>query len=76
MGNCISKINKDHFFAFEEEMKNKTSFEKGRLRRGLNMITGGTYMKLYSIKRYSKTLAPLQTGVWWRGLSLGVSITT
>ena len=75
MGNCISKINKDHFFAFEEEMKNKTSFEKGRLRRGLNMITGGTYMKLYSIKRYSKMLAPLQTGVWWRGLSLGVSIT-
>ena len=22
MGNCISKINKDHFFAFQEEMKN------------------------------------------------------
>ena len=25
-------------------------------------------MKLYSIKKYSKTLAPLQTGAWWRHL--------
>ena len=60
MGNCISKILKDHFFAFEEGMKNKTSFEKGRVRRGLDMvtITSRTYMKLYSIKKYSKTLAP------------------
>ena len=58
MGNCISKILKDHFFAFEKGMKNKTSFEKGRVRRGLDMVTSRTYIKLYSIKKYSKTLAP------------------
>ena len=58
MGNCISKILKDHFFAFEKGMKNKTSFEKGRVRRGLDMVTSRTYIKLYSTKKYSKTLAP------------------
>ena len=68
MGNCISKTFKGLFFAFEEGMKSKTSFEKGRVRRGLDMVTGGTYMKLYSIKKYSKTFAPLQTGMWWRNL--------
>ena len=68
MGNCISKVFKNHFFAFEEGIKNKTSFGKGRVRRGLEMVTGGTYMKLYSIKKYSKTLAPLQTGMWRRNL--------
>ena len=26
MSNCILKINKDHFFAFEEEMKNDMLF--------------------------------------------------
>ena len=50
MGNCISKANKDQFFAFEEEIKNKTSLEKRRVRRGFDMVAGGTYMKLYSIK--------------------------
>ena len=29
MGNCFSKINKDHFFAFEEKMKNDITFFKG-----------------------------------------------
>ena len=71
MGNCISKMNKDHFFAFEE-MKNFALFFKGNTRFGLDMLTGGTYMKLYSIKKYSKTFAPLLTGVWWRDLRLGV----
>ena len=64
MGNCISKTLKDYFFAFEGEMKTKTFFEKRRVRRGFGMVTGGTYMKLYSIKKYSKILAPLQTGMW------------
>ena len=68
MGNCISKTNKDHFFAFEEEMKNKTSLEKGRIRRSLYRLTGGTHTRIHSIKKYSKTLAPLQTGMWWRNL--------
>ena len=30
MVNCISKINKDHFFAFEEEMKNDIFFSRER----------------------------------------------
>ena len=51
MGNNISRILKDHFLASEEEMKNKTYFEKGRVRRSTDMVTGGTYMKLYSKKK-------------------------
>ena len=64
MGNCISKAGKDHFFALEEEMKNKTFFEKEMARHGLDTVTGGTKMKLYSIRKYSDMLAPLQTGMW------------
>ena len=44
MGNCISRISKDHFLAFEERMKNKALSEKGSVRRGLDMVTGGTYI--------------------------------
>ena len=68
MGNCISKTFKGLFFAFEEGMKSKTSFEKGRVRRGLDMVTSGTYMKLYSVKRYSKTLPPSQAGMLWKSI--------
>ena len=68
MGNFISKISKDHFTVFEEEAKNKTFFQKGRVRSGIDMVTGGTYIKLYYIKKYSNTLAPLQTWMWWRNL--------
>ena len=68
MGNCISKTFKGLFFAFEEGMKRKTSFEKGRVRRGLDMVTSGTYMKLYSVKRYSKTLPPSQAGMLWKSI--------
>ena len=42
MGNCISKAGKDNFFALEEDIKNKTFFEKGMARHGLDMVTGGT----------------------------------
>ena len=49
-------------------MKNKTSLEKGSVRLGLDMVIGGTYIKLYSIKKYSKTLAPLQAGAWWENI--------
>ena len=70
MGNCISKINKDHFFAFEEEIKKMTLFFKGKTRPGLDMVTRGTYKGSHSIKKFSEimTLAPLQTGSWWRNL--------
>ena len=66
MGNCIPRISKDRFFALEEFMKNKTSFEKGRIRPGLDRLTGGTYTKIHSIKGLSKkeAFAPLQTGMW------------
>ena len=54
MGNCISKISKDRLLALEEFMKNKTSFEKGKARPGLEFLTGGTYMRIHSIKGLSK----------------------
>ena len=54
MGNCISKISKDHLLPLEEFMKNKTSFEKGGVRPGLDILTGGTYMRIHSIKGLSK----------------------
>ena len=54
MGNCISKISKDHFLTLEEFIKNKTSFEKGKARPGLNMLTGGTYMRIHSIRGLPK----------------------
>ena len=51
MGNCISKIKKDHFFAIEALMKNEILFSNGIIRFGLDMLTGGTYMRLHSIKK-------------------------
>ena len=70
MGNCISKIRKDYLFALEEFMTNKTSFEKGKARPDLDILTGGTYTRINSINEFSKkeTFAPLQTDVWWRNL--------
>ena len=70
MGSCISKINKDRFFAVEELMKNDILFSGGIIRFGLDMLTGGTYMRLHSIKKIAEkiTFAPFQTGVWWRDL--------
>ena len=70
MGNCISKISKDRLLGLEEFMKNVASFEKGKLRRGLDRLTRETYTRIHSIKGLSKkeTFAPLQTGTWWRHL--------
>ena len=56
MGSCISKISKDRLLALEEFMKNKTSFEKGKVRIGLDMLTGGTYTRIHSIKGLSKKM--------------------
>ena len=64
MGNCISEISKDHLLGLEEFMKDKTSFEKGMVKPGLDRLTGGIYTRIHSMKQYSKTLDPLQTGVW------------
>ena len=41
MGNCISKINKVHFFAFVEEMKNDILFFKGKTSGIIEMCTRG-----------------------------------
>ena len=70
MGNCISKISKDHLLGPEEFMKNKTSFEKGKVRPGPDRHTRGTYTSIHSIKGLSKkeAFASLQTGMWWNGL--------
>ena len=51
MGNCISKMNKYHFFAFEEEMKNDILFIKGKTRCVIEMCTRGKkYTGIHSIK--------------------------
>ena len=71
MGNCISKINKDRFFVYKECMENKTSLGKGKTRHALEMGTrGGRHVGAHSLLRFSEimTLAPLQTGMWWRDL--------
>ena len=68
MGNCISKISKDQLLGLEEFIKNATSFEKGKVRPGLDRLTGRTYTRINSMKKYSKTLDPLQTRAWWRYL--------
>ena len=67
MGNCISKISKDRLLDPKEFMKDKTSFEKGKARPGLDRLTGGTYTKIHSIKGLPKKIT-LQTGVWWGDL--------
>ena len=69
MGNFFSKINKSCRFDLEEFMKNKTSFGKGKARPGLDRLTGGTYMRIHSIiVLLKKTLASLQTRMWWTDL--------
>ena len=69
MGNCISKTNKEYFLAFEKEIKNEILFSKGKTRCVLEMrAKGKKYTGVHPIKKYSKTLAPFQTGMWWRNL--------
>ena len=70
MGNCISKINKDHFFAYEEFIKNDIFFSKGIPKLKLDMFIRGSYTGAYSMKKIPEeiTPTPLQTGVWWRSL--------
>ena len=70
MGNCISKINKDDFFAVEEFMKNDIFFSNGTIRYHLDMLYRGTYTGVHSIKKLPEkiALAPFQTGAWWRSL--------
>ena len=67
MGDCISIISKDRLLDLEEFMKNKTSFEKGKPRPGLDRLTGGTYTRIHSIKGLPKKVT-LHTRVWWRDL--------
>ena len=62
-GNCISEFNKNRLLGVEEFMKNQASFEKGKIRPGLDRLVGGTYARIHSIKKHSKMLAPLQTGM-------------
>ena len=74
MGNCISKINKDRFFVYEEYMKNKTSLEKGKTSRALEVGSrGGTHVGAHSFLGFSEimTLAPLQTEIWWSAFKTG-----
>ena len=54
MGNCISKINKDHFFAIEEFMKNDNLFSNGIIRFGLDTLTGGDIYEASFHKKRSR----------------------
>ena len=63
MGNCISKINKDHFFAFEEKMRNDILFFKGKIRCIIEMCARGKkYTGIHSMKKYSKRLLHYKLG--------------
>ena len=68
MGNYISKIIKDHFFAFEEFLKENIQMFERNARIFLEMYAGKTYSGLHSIKKYYniKVLAPLHTRGWWK----------
>ena len=70
MGNCISKINKDHFFVTEEFMKTDILFSNGVTRLTLECDTKKTYTEVHFIKKNPEKInpAPLQTGLWWRDL--------
>ena len=59
MGNCISKINKDHFFAFEEDMKNDIHFFKGKTRCVIEMCDRGKkiYRNLFHKELFKKVCA-------------------
>ena len=66
MGNCISKINKDYLYTFEEIVKNDIFFSKGKTRSNLEMYTRGKgYTGFHSIRKIPEiiNLAPLQTGM-------------
>ena len=70
MGNCTSKILKDHFFAFQEFLKNDTLLSGGMMSLALDWGTKVTCMEVHSIRKatYSERLAPVQAGIWWRNL--------
>ena len=50
MGNAFSKINKDHFFAYEEFIKNDIFLANGIKRLRLDMVTRGSYTGTHFIK--------------------------
>ena len=70
MGNCISKVNQDHFFAYEEFIENGIFFSNGIARLTLDMVIRGRYTGAHSIKKLPEKImpAPLQTTAWWRHL--------
>ena len=53
MENCISKVNKDHFFTFEEKMKNDILLFIGKTRCMIEMFARGKkHTGILSIKKY------------------------
>ena len=62
MGNCISKINKDRFFAVEEFMKNDIFFSNGTMRYHLDMLYRGTYTGVHSKASRKNNVGPI--GNW------------
>ena len=70
MGDCISRIIKDHLLDLKELMKNATSTSKGKVRPSLDRLTEATYTRIYYIKGLSEKEASglLQAGMWCRNL--------
>ena len=65
MGNCISKINKDHFLVFEGLMKNDILFSNRLTRLNLEW---GTRKNKYQSSLCKKDSSKLGT---WRNYKLG-----
>ena len=57
-------------FAYKEFIKNDIFFSNGIKRLKLDIVTRGRYTGPHSITKLPEkiTLAPLQTGLWWRHL--------
>ena len=71
MGNNISRILKDPFFAFEELLKNEVLLSGGTMRFFFHWGTKRICSGVHSIKKallYSEALALLQAGMWWKNI--------
>ena len=73
MGNCISKINKDHLFDYGEFIKIVIFFSNGITRLKLDMVNRGRYTGVHSITKLPEkiTLAGEGRGAFFKN-KLGV----
>ena len=73
MRSCISRILKDHFFAFEELLKNDVLFSGGMMRLVFEWGNKTRCTGVHSTKNdvlHSEALASLQVCMWWKNFFL------